>query len=434
MTGNHYRLTCVYCQKEFKDTNKGFLLTCDEDHSPALLRASYSEKKLIPHDHHPGIFHYKSWLPVRRILPQANAPIVYRSDKLAGRLRLENLLIVFNGYWPEKGAGLSTCSFKELEALPVCARIPDGEDRTLVVSSAGNTGRAFLQVGSENAVPVLVVVPESALPNMWLTVEKHPAVTLAVLKGRSDYFDAIQLGNMISQLDEYYPEGGAKNVARRDGLGTVLLTAVEEIGEIPAHYIQAVGSGTGGIAVWEMNARLIEDGRFGNQNMKLHFVQNEPFTVITDSWQHSSPQLIDLPEEEARDRIARMHAPILSNRTPPYSIRGGVFDALTDSDGYMYSVTNREAKEAGHIFEQLEGCDLDPAAEVALAGLFRAVKMKRIEEKELVLLNVTGGGRNRLAKEKKMRFIEPDVVFTPDALTPGAVNARLSRKIKELQL
>ena len=48
-------------------------------------------------------------------------------------------------------------------------------------------------------------------------------------------------------------------MARRDGMATTVL-AVTHIGRIPDYYFQAVGSGTGAIAAWEANLRLIEDG------------------------------------------------------------------------------------------------------------------------------------------------------------------------------
>ncbi len=59
------------------------------------------------------------------------------------------------------------------------------------------------------------------------------------------------------------PEGGAKNVARRDGMGTVMLDAAVTMKEMPDDYFQAIGSGTGGIAAWEASMRLRDDGRFG---------------------------------------------------------------------------------------------------------------------------------------------------------------------------
>jgi len=47
-----------------------------------------------------------------------SGPVTYRSTELAAELGLNNLYISFNGYWPEKGAFIKTCSFKELEAFP----------------------------------------------------------------------------------------------------------------------------------------------------------------------------------------------------------------------------------------------------------------------------------------------------------------------------
>ncbi len=78
----------------------------------------------------------------------------------------------------------------------------------------------------------------------------------------------------------FFAEGGAKNVARRDGMATTMLSAATTIGEIPDYYFQAVGSGTGAIAAWEANMRLIGDGRFGETVMKLMVSQNHPFVLF----------------------------------------------------------------------------------------------------------------------------------------------------------
>ncbi len=427
MSPDHYTLSCLQCNRSYQDTASGFLLSCDENHAPALLRARYAAKQLAVHADHPGIFRYSDWLPVRRIPAEATGPVVYQSAGLGHYLKLENLFVAFNGYWPEKGAFEETCSFKELEAQAVCARIPDTEKRTLVVSSAGNTGMAFLQTCSKNEVPVFVVVPEKILPELWMTVEKNPCVTLAVVSGDVDYSDVIDVGQEIAVREGFFSEGGARNVARRDGMGSVVLAAVEHLGEIPAHYFQAVGSGTGGIAAWEMGLRLREDGRFGRTRMRLHFVQNSPFTIMTDSWREASRELIPFDEREGRNHIDMLHAKVLSNRRPPYSVVGGVFDALSDTRGGMYSATREEALRAGQLFEKLEGIDIHPAAEVALAGLIQAVQTGKIRKRDIVLLNVTGGGSRRLAREGKKHALKPDVVIRRgdnigDALKPTLIN------------
>ncbi len=409
---NHYTLQCLGCGKQYPDSTDGFLLQCSEHHKPAFLRAKYSARQLIVRENNPGIFRYSDWLPIRRVYASDQRTIVFRSEALAGRIGLNNLFIAFNGYWPERGAYFETCSFKELEALVVTARIPDSEKRTLVVSSAGNTGMAFLQICSKIGIPLLVIVPAPALPSMWITAEKHPAVTLAVLDGGADYLDCIELADVIAEQDDFFQEGGAKNIARRDGMGTVLLAAAEAIGQIPDHYIQAIGSGTGGIAAWEASQRLLEDDNYGNNLMHLHLVQNTPFAIIADAWQQSTSELLEMDEKIARARISEVYSKILSNRRPPYSITGGVYDVLRSSKGHAYAVTNDEAIEAGRIFTETEGCDIHPAAAVATAGLLQAVATGKINKNDTVLLNITGGGTKKLEHEGKKVQLEPDIIFS----------------------
>lgn len=410
---NYYTLKCPVCGTEYYDKDKGFLLSCINNHQPALLRAQYN-KKLEIRKELPGIFRYSNWLPVRRVLDRAEGPAVYRSNGLGTILGLKNLFVAFNGYWPEKNAYMDTCSFKELEAPGVLGRMSDNEMRTLVVSSAGNTGRAFLKACSENGINALIVVPESALPSLWVTEKQKDSyargsVRIVALRGNVDYFDAIEVGDLISSMDGFFSEGGAKNVGRRDGMGIVILSAAEKIGFIPEHYFQAVGSGTGGIAAWEMSVRLLNDGNYGNSKMRLHLSQNEPFTPIKDAWERGFRELKLL--DNVRGRINRIRAKVLSNRKPPYSITGGLYDALADSKGFMYGVSNAESIRAGRLFRETEGIDLDPAAEVAVASLLKAVKMNRVSEEDLILLNITGGGYKRLAMDEKIIYSKPDLIL-----------------------
>ncbi|HUX51707.1 MAG TPA: cysteate synthase [Spirochaetia bacterium] len=416
MHSSHYQLRCLGCGTLYSDSEIGFFLNCEHQHEPSLLRSSYSRRTLTVRSAEQGLFRFADWLPVRRTSPNAPGPIVFRSLQLGARIGLDNLFIIFNGYWPERRAYMTTCSFKELEAYSVLGRIPDGESRSLVVASAGNTGRAFLQVASEQGVPVVVVVPEFALPHLWITVPLHPSVRIVVLSGNSDYYDAIKLADLIAGMDGCFAEGGARNIARRDGMGTTMLEAAVSIGRIPQHYVQAVGSGTGGIAAWEMMERLLADGSYGDTPGRLHLVQNAPFSLMTDSWATGSAGLAPLDERVAREQIRELHAAVLSNRHPPYSIRGGVRDVLTQSDGRMYSVTNRDALEAGRLFADLEGCDLDPAAEVALAGLIQSVRNGAIGHGEVTALNVTGGGMNNIERTGRKRYLKPDIIFDADEL------------------
>ena len=422
---SHYSLRCLGCGERFDDFERGFRLRCAADHHPALLRADYDASRLSIKPENPGLFRYADWLPVKRIHAHAGRTVTFQSEALAAKLGLDHLFIAFNGYWPEKDATFETGSFKELEALAVTARIPAGEDRSLVMASAGNSGMSFLQICSEYAVPVVVVVPAKSLKSMWITREKHPDAILVALKGKVDYFDAIELAGAIAEQDGFYNEGGALNVARRDGMGSVLLAAAETMGRIPDHYVQAIGSGTGGIAAWEMSQRLLGDGGYGDAQMRLHLVQNSPFAIMTDAWEQSARELPLMPPDDARRRVSHIYAKVLSNRRPPYAITGGVYDTLKESQGFTYKVTNPAARKAGKLFETTVGCDLHPAAAVALAGLQQAIAAGRIARHETVLLNVTGGGLKRLEAEGKKLPLKPDVVLAPGDISPDKLAARI---------
>jgi cysteate synthase len=203
-----------------------------------------------------------------------------------------------------------------------------------------------------------------------------------------------------------------QNVARRDGMGIVMLAAAVKMKKVPRHYFQAVGSGTGGIAAWEAAIRLTGDGRFGRQLPRLHLAQNIPFIPIVNAWNDGRREIIpakDMPD--ARNCIGKLHAQVLSNRNPPYGIKGGVFDALTATGGRMYGISTENAITARKIFEDAEGIDIVPAACFAVAALIEAVKNKHVASDEPILLNITGGGEKRLFKEQNTTTIKSEIAY-----------------------
>ncbi len=376
-----------------------------------MVRAVYEKKQFEPRTDLDGFYRYADWLPIKRTLENSHAPVTYKSKGLAGYLGLSNLYITFSGYFPKIGAMMETCSFKETEAYSVCARLPKDNDRIMVVASAGNTARAFAKVCSDNNIPLVISIPEDNIGAMWFYKPLNKCVKVIAAPAGSDYFDAIALGDKLCQSPCYQAEGGAKNIARRDGMGTTLLSAVEVIGRIPDAYFQAVGSGTGTIAVWENNLRLIEDGRFGSHKMRLYPSQNSPFTIIYDSWKADSRKLVPLSADDARAQAAEIKAKVLSNRKPPYSLAGGLYDALKDAGGDMYTVTNDQINFWKGKFEELEGIDIYSAAAVAVSSLEQAVKEGAVGKDEVIMLNVTGGGESLTKKHHDVVHIKPDAVI-----------------------
>ncbi|MBR0255583.1 MAG: cysteate synthase [Bacteroidales bacterium] len=403
-----YELETVATGRRFEDA--GWSLADPQCQEPSLVRAVYEKKQIAFGPEERGIYQFADWMPVRRMLKGSAPNVTYRSEKLAARLKLPNLHIAFSGWWPEIGAAMSTCSFKETEAYSVCARIPDGEKRVLVVASAGNTARAFAKVCSENNIPLLLSVPEENIDALWFERPLNECVKLMCSPRGTDYFDAIALGDAACTSPMFFAEGGAKNIARRDGMATTVLSAAKVLQRTPEAYFQAIGSGTGTIAAWEANLRLIDDGRFGSHKMKLFPSQNVPFLPMYDAWKAGSRALLPMDDEKARVLALEIDAKVLSNRRPPYSLRGGVYDAMLDAGGDIECATNADIAAMQHLFLDTEGIDIHPAAAVALQGMINAFEAGKLPRDTVALLNVTGGGQARFQREHKCNYLKPSLI------------------------
>lgn len=413
MTFKPTKYNLVNCGNGRRFEDKGWTLADPESAAPALVRAEYENKQYNPRTELDGFYRYADWLPIRRTLQGSCAPVTYKSEKLAAELGLNNLYITLSGYYPAIGARMETCSFKETEAYSVCGRLPEDNDKVLVVASAGNTARAFAKVCSDNGIPLLLSIPLDNISALWFKKPLNDCVKIIASPKGSDYFDAIALSDIACKSPLFMAEGGAKNVARRDGMGTTLLSAVEVIGRIPDAYFQAIGSGTGTIAAWENNLRLIEDGRFGSHKMKLYPSQNDPFTIMYDSWKKHSRELVPMTPEEARKAASIIDAKVLSNRKPPYPIAGGLFDALEDAGGDIYKVTNEELHQWQDKFLELEGIDIHNAAGVAVASLAMAVADGTVGKDDVIMLNITGAGEELAKSEGEIFYAEPHLVLDP---------------------
>jgi cysteate synthase len=205
-------------------------------------------------------------------------------------------------------------------------------------------------------------------------------------------------------------------------MGTVMLDAAVTLNRLPDHYFQAVGSGTGAIAAWEAALRLIGDGRFGTALPRLHLAQNKPFTPLVSAWQQRRRTIDpDLDMPDASNAVQAVMSRVLTNRKPPYALAGGLYDALCATDGRMYAVSNEEGRAAAQILRDTERIDPDPAAAIATAALVQAAEAGAIGRDDLILLNITGGGYDRIREDYTLYPIEASATVTTDEPCDGLV-------------
>ncbi|MDI3419967.1 pyridoxal-phosphate dependent enzyme [Streptomyces luteolus] len=386
-----YQLVCSGCARRTADD--GLMLRCPVCGDGALLRTEYEEGRFRPAATGEGIFRYGRWLPAGREVPGSSLPSVFRSQRLGRAMGLSDLWVAFSGYWPERGCRMDTGTFKELEAYSVLGRLPP-RSGTLVAASAGNTAAAFLAACRHSRLPCLLVVPQAALPVLSAVAAAGSSARVIALE-KAGYNEAITYARRIADAGSVFSEeGGVRNVARRDGLAVVALTAYESMGgRLPDYYVQAVGSASGALAAHEAAARITRADSTAALP-RLLLCQSAEFAPLHDLWSGKAAAS-PLPP-------ARVYAPELVNTTPPYALAGGVRDALRRSRGGILVSGRRASVQAAALFEEMEDIDIERPAAVALACLWEAAARGQIPRDARVLLNVTGGGRRRFLATRQL--------------------------------
>ena len=157
--------------------------------------------------------------------------------------------------------------------------------------------------------------------------------------------------------------------------------------------------------------RLIEDGRYGSNIMRLMVSQNAPFLPMYEAWRADSRALLPYDDNLARHDAEVIDAKVLSNRRPPYSIAGGLFDALKATNGDILMADNLQATKAAELFQQTEGIDIHPAPAIALATLIAEVEKGNIDKSATIMLNITGGGEKHATEGKELWYLKPSLIF-----------------------
>ncbi|NQV19014.1 MAG: cysteate synthase [Armatimonadetes bacterium] len=400
-----YHIKCLQCGKTFSENR--YITKCING-CDSVLRTEYEKKQLDIIEKNQGILKYINWLPFNNICKQLSENCssfsMYMSSKLADYYGLEHLLICCNTYQPGSNESMRTGTFKDIEAEMSFQRIIETKEngKPFVLSSDGNVATSFIHYSNIFQYPIVLSVTEDArLNRIWSFRKSNPYITFISMLGNCDYYNSIALANELGENIQFVSEGGALNIARRDGIGTIMLEATRLLGHLPDHYFQSLGSGPGAIAVYEASLRLKEDGRFGKTLPKIHGSQNHPFVPMYEAWQRRS-RIIDskYQNEKAIELTKQVYAHVLTNRHPAYSIKGGVFDALKNTSGEFYSITNEEAIKAQKLFKKLEGYDIEPPVGITVASLIKSIESGTVNKDDYILLNIAGGGRENMKKEK----------------------------------
>ena len=112
-------------------------------------------------------------------------------------------------------------------------------------------------------------------------------------------------------------------------------------------------------------------------------------------------------DEDFPPHDVEVYSDYLMNKGPAYGQVGAVYDILKASKGQTYVVERADAIAARETIESIEGIDVMTSSAVAAASLLQAVASGEVGKDDCILLNISGGGTQRLKQDMETRTVEP---------------------------
>jgi len=300
---------------------------------------------------------------------------LYKSRRLGRFLGLRNL-------WIKDETKNLTKTFKLRDALVTLSRFQEIGVNEFVMSSTGNTARAFSHIMgyARTHMTSHIFFPEWAVIDSDARQKRRTEMIVV----RDDYNNTIQAARKYSEQTGITLEGGFSNPCRIEASKTIAYE-IEESGLKPDWYVQAVTTGSGVWGVYKGYREL----------RKMNATETKP-KILCVQPQGCAPMVTAF--RASREKIAPedvvLHpdtfATTLTNGNPSFSYPY-LRRAVLDTKGTFESVTEREIAHAFLLLIKLENLIVDPAAAAALAGVIKAHSQGTIQRQEIVVLNVSGG-------------------------------------------
>jgi len=372
-------LKCVVCGETYSIDVQ---YTCPKCGMDGILDVLYDYDKISkvlnaetlryrPYNH----WRYRELLPIPSdaTLPplQIGWTPIHEAPKLAQHLGISKLYLKDDGRNP-------TASFKDrASSVGVIKALELGYD-TVACASTGNAASSLAGLAASVGLRSFIFIPEHA---------PEPKVTqllifgATVLKVKGTYADAFDLCMQACERYGWYNRNSGINPYLVEGKKTAGLEIAEQFSSsLPDWVVFSVGDGCTIAGAYK---GLVEMHRLGfaDKVPRMLGVQAEGARPIVDAFL-SKTDLKPMPANTIADSIA-----VGKPRNWRKAIR-----AVTESNGTMVTVTDKEILDAMRYTARLGGVFGEPAGVAGVAGLKKAIAQGIIKSDESAVAVITGNG------------------------------------------
>lgn len=404
------KLECTLCGKTYSPDAVKYV--CPDHGDEGILDVVYDFDEInrvtspnrISHSQEYTIWRYADLLPVRdlRAVPalQVGWTPLYRANFLGKQLGLNQLYLKDDGRNP-------TASYKDRPSAVVTAKAGELGEKVITTASSGNAGAALAGMAASAHIPAVIFVPESA---PQAKVAQLLIFGARVLLVHGSYDQASDLCLEASKefgwycrntsYNPYTTEGkktGALEICeqlailRHGGIESVAKRAVREMlspqsveiehWHAPDRIFVSVGDGNIIGGIWK---GLRDSYALGwiDKMPKLMGIQAEGSAACYNAWMASTDVITPIDAHTMADSI---------NVGIPRDGRRAVH-AVRETNGEFITVSDDEILAAMRELARGEAVFAEPAAATAYAGLLKAVRAKKVDRDETIVVVITGNG------------------------------------------
>src|SRR3989339_1872528 len=339
---------------------------------------------------------YREYLPVSENTPvitfyEGNTPLIH-SKHLSDLTKCE-VYLKFEGANP-------TGSFKDRGMTMAISKAKEAGKKAVICASTGNTSASAAAYAAQAEMDCVVIIPKGKIALGKLSQAIMHGAKVFEVDGNFD-----QALNLVRELGEKYPVEivNSINPYRIEGQKTGTFEICDQLNAVPDYFCLPVGNAGNITAYWK--------GFKEYYNKK----QIDKLPKMTGFQAAGSAPIVYGKPIEKPETIAT--AIRIGN---PASWKGAE-NAVSESNGGIYAVTDEEILKAYNLVAALEGVFCEPASASSIAGLLKRVEAGKLTDGSVVVCILTGHGLK-----------DPDTAIKHSTLKPKSIACNAEVVAKEL--
>jgi len=384
------KLKCLICGKEYKPGEVNY--TCLKCGDEGILEVTYDYLEIkkcftqdtLRKDTEFSMWRYLPLLPIDDPSKIGSLKVgwtpLYEAKNIRKELGISNLWIKDEGRNP-------TASLKDRPSAVAVVKAQELGEKAVTCASTGNAASSLAGAAASVGLKSYIFVPQTA-PEAKIAQLLVFGSTVFTVRG--SYDDAFELSIQAAKEFHWYNRNTAFNPYMVEGKKTVALEIIEQMNfEVPDYIFVPVGDGGIISGVAKAYKDMFHIG-FIRHIPKLIAVQAEGCQPIVQAVNTDGKVKFVKPKTLA-DSIA---VGIPRNRL--MAIRD-----IRETKGFGIAVSDEEILKSIKYLGSKEGIFAEPSGAIALAGIIRALREKRISKQDKVVMLVTGNGLKDIASAKK---------------------------------